>query len=334
MTVLGLAAPLPEHGEPIEFRLLGPVTVHDGATGAGVVPSGPKQRALLAALVVHAGERLPVDRLVEELWGDRPPADAPNALQTHIARLRRLLRSGCVPEHERISTLPTAYLLTLRHASTDVARFTRLSAQGRAAVPHDPRHAVQVLSRALSLWQGPALQDSRLGPICAAEADRLEEQRLTVLEALHEARLGCGGHAGITSELERLTEEHPLRERFYDLLMVALWQGGREAEALGVYERARRRLITALGIEPGPALRFRVEEILGRSSTPAARAPRPADPATTSATATASAPASASASVPAPAPAPAPAYPQGRTGRSAWEREDLLRTVPETHEGP
>jgi DNA-binding SARP family transcriptional activator len=264
VTVLGLAAPARVRGESTEFRLLGPVVVHDTVTGAGIVPSGPKQRALLTTLVIHAGERLPVDRLVEELWGDRPPANAPNALQAHVARLRRLLP---VPGHEWISTLPTGYLLTLGRASTDVARFTRLSGQGRAAVPGDPRYATELLGRALSLWQGPALQDSRHGPICTAEADRLEEQRLTTLEALYEASLNCGRNAEIISDLERLTADHPLRERFYDLLMVALYRAGRQAEALGVYERARRRLITTLGIEPGPALRCRLEAILNHSPT-------------------------------------------------------------------
>ncbi|MET7442933.1 BTAD domain-containing putative transcriptional regulator, partial [Streptomyces sp. NPDC005568] len=184
MTVLEVAAPAPVRAEPTEFRLLGPVVVHDGSSGAGIVPTGAKQRALLATLVIHAGERLPVDRLVEELWGDRPPVNAPNALQAHVARLRRLLPAR---GHKWISTLPTGYLLTLGHASTDVERFTRLSRQGRAAVPDNPRYASELLGHALSLWQGLALQDSRHGPICTAEAERLEEQRLATLEALYEA---------------------------------------------------------------------------------------------------------------------------------------------------
>ncbi|MFF1699302.1 BTAD domain-containing putative transcriptional regulator [Streptomyces sp. NPDC058257] len=274
MTVLDLAAPAPVRGGVTEFRLLGPLAVHDGVSGAGIVPSGPKQRVLLATLVIHAGELMPVDRLVEELWGDRPPSNAPNALQAHVARLRRLLP---YPGHEWISTLPAGYLLTLGRASTDVARFTRLSGQGRAAVPDDPRHATELLGRALSLWQGPALLDSRHGPLCSAEADRLEEQRLTTLEALYEASLDCGRYAGITSDLERLTADHPLRERFYDLLMVALYRGGRQAEALSVYERARRSLVTTLGIEPGPPLRARMEAILNHSPALAEPRPRTAD---------------------------------------------------------
>ncbi|MCT9011734.1 AfsR/SARP family transcriptional regulator [Streptomyces rhizosphaerihabitans] len=270
MTVLDLPVPAPLRGEATEFRLLGPVVVHDGATGTGIVPCGPKQRALLATLVIHAGRRLSVDRLVEELWGERPPSNAPNALHTHVARLRRLLPA---PGHEWISTLPTGYLLRLDRASTDVDRFTRLSGQGRAAVPEDPRSAMQLLRHALSLWQGAALQDSCHGPLCTAEADRLEEQRLATLEALCEASLNCGRHAEIICDLERLTADHPLRERFYDLLMVALYRAGRQAEALGVYERARRRLVTTLGIEPGPALRSRLAAILSHSPAPATACP-------------------------------------------------------------
>ncbi|MFJ7968323.1 BTAD domain-containing putative transcriptional regulator [Streptomyces sp. NPDC096324] len=278
-----LAAPAPtrtevtevaETIEATEFRLLGPVAVHNRRTGTGITPCGPKQRALLATLVVHAGQQLSVDRLVEELWGGRPPANAPSALHTHVARLRRLLPA---PGHEWISTLPTGYVLSLGSASTDAARFTRLSGQGRATAPSDPRDATRLLGQALALWQGSALQDSCHGPLCTAEADRLEEQRLTTLEALYEASVNCGRHAEIIGDLERLTAAHPLRERLYDLLMVALYRCGRQSEALGVYERARRRLLAALGVEPGPALRCRLEAILNHCPTLAPATPRRAD---------------------------------------------------------
>lgn len=141
----------------------------------------------------------------------------------------------------------------------------RLSAKGRAAAATDPRSAARLLRGALALWRGPALQDSRYGPICTSEADRLEENRLSVLETLYEVCLRCAQHDEITGELEKLTADHPLRERFYDLLMVALYRGGKQAEALGVYERARRRLVEALGIEPGPVLRGRLEAILNHA---------------------------------------------------------------------
>ncbi|MEU4469090.1 AfsR/SARP family transcriptional regulator [Streptomyces sp. NPDC024017] len=260
-------AALPSGGERTEFRLLGPVEIRDGGTGAGIVPPGPKQRVLLSALVLHAGRLLSVDQLTEELWGDRPPSNAANALQAHVARLRRLLPREPVPSagHEWITTLPTGYLLSLGRATTDVQHFHRLSAKGRAAVATDPGHAARLLRRALALWRGPALQDSRYGPLCAGEADHLEEHRLTALETLYEASLRCAQHGEITGELEKLTADHPLRERFYDLLMVALYRSGRQAEALGVYERARRRLVDSLGIEPGPVLRARLEAILNHA---------------------------------------------------------------------
>ncbi|MFE9427049.1 BTAD domain-containing putative transcriptional regulator [Kitasatospora sp. NPDC006697] len=261
--------------ERTEFRLLGPVEIRDGRTGTDIVPPGTKQRALLSALVLHAGQLLSADRLSEELWSDRPPSNASNALQAHVARLRRLLPApdGSAPGHEWISTLPTGYLLSLGRATTDVQRFHRLSSEGRAAVASDPGHAARLLRSALSLWRGPALQDSRYGPICTTEADRLEENRLAALETLYEASLRCAQHGEITGELEKLTADHPLRERFYDLLMVALYRSGRQAEALGVYERARHRLVEALGIEPGPTLRHRLESILNHAPDLSAPAP-------------------------------------------------------------
>ncbi|MEU5979084.1 AfsR/SARP family transcriptional regulator [Streptomyces sp. NPDC047315] len=257
-------APAAPPATTVEFRLLGPVGLHDLRTGRFVTPAGAKQRALLCALVCRAGEPLGVDVLVEELWGEEPPANAVNALQAHATRLRRLLP----PSPTRlgwIRALPTGYLFALDGVGTDAARFERLSAQGRSVLPVDPGRAVELLRLGLSLWQGPALRDSGQGSIGRAEADRLEEQRLTALEALHEAGLACGRHGEITGELERLTEDHPVRERFYDLLMVALYRSGRQAEALGTYERARRHLVGTLGIEPGPALRSRMEAVLRHS---------------------------------------------------------------------
>jgi DNA-binding SARP family transcriptional activator len=246
-----------------EFRLLGPVEVHHPRTGLRVVPPGAKQRALLATLVVEAGHSVSVERLADELWGERPPRSAANAVQAHVARLRRLLGPTDDPAvRETIVTEPAGYLLRLGSASTDAEQFRRLSAEGRAAAASDPDRAAALLDRALALWRGPALADCRGGPICAAEADRLEEQRLVVLEAFYEARLRSARSDGITGELERLAEQHPLRERFSDLLMVALHRADRRSEALAVYERVRLRLAAELGVEPGPSLRGRREALL------------------------------------------------------------------------
>ncbi|MFF3959463.1 BTAD domain-containing putative transcriptional regulator [Streptomyces sp. NPDC001890] len=257
-----------------EFRILGPVEVHDDRTGRRVVPSGTKQRTLLAALVVEAGRTLTVDRLADELWGDEPPQRAANAVQAHVARLRRMLSDS--GDGDWISTEPMGYLLRLGNATTDAQRFQRLSAEGRAAASTDPAHAAELLERALAVWRGPALQDCLRGPLCAAEAERFEEHRLATLEKLYETRLHetqlretrllrSAPLDDVTGELERLTYEHPLRERFYDLSMVALCLAGRPAEALGVYERARKVLLHTLGVEPGPALRARMEATIRHS---------------------------------------------------------------------
>lgn len=263
--------------EPCDFRILGPVEVHDSGTGSWMAPTGAKQRILLAALVVRAGEVLTADRLIDELWGEVPPMSAANALQAHVARLRRLLQTPGEGGRDRIATHPMGYLLRPGRTATDAQQFHRLSAEGRGALAADPVRAAEVLRRALDLWRGPALEDCGRGAICAREADRLEELRLTTLEALYEAGLRMpGARAGqLAGELERLTVDHPTHERFYDLLMTALHLSGRRTEALGVYERARRRLVAELGVEPGPALRGRMEAILRAPDGPP---PAPAQP--------------------------------------------------------
>jgi DNA-binding SARP family transcriptional activator len=250
----------------MEFRILGPVQIHDARTDVSVVPMGAKQRALLGALVVKAGQAVPMERLVDELWAEHPPARAANALQAHVARLRRLLpvpASGPgEPRPAWLVTGPTGYTLRPGRALTDAQRFYGLIAEGRALAGTDPARAVDVLRRSLALWRGPALEGSGRGTICSAEASRLEESRLVALETLYDTCLQAGRAQEITGELEELTTSHPLRERFYELLMTALHRCGRQAEALSTYERARRRLAHDLGIEPGPALRGRMEAIL------------------------------------------------------------------------
>ncbi|MBM9506456.1 AfsR/SARP family transcriptional regulator [Actinacidiphila acididurans] len=260
----------------MEFLILGSVQICDERSGVRIAPAGAKQRALLGALVVRAGQVVPADRLVDELWGDRPPAGAANALQAHVARLRRLLPAApgaCRPQHEWLVTRPTGYALRAGCADTDAQRFHHLVAQARQAGA-DPGRAAQLLRSALALWRGPALEGSGRGTICAAEASLLEESRLAALESLYDACLRAGQCERITGELEELTVAHPLRERFHELLMTALYRCGRQAEALGAYERVRRRLVHDLGVEPGPGLRTRMEAILHhRDPAPARRTP-------------------------------------------------------------
>lgn len=229
----------------MRLRLLGPLEVLD-PRGIPIVVSGQKRRALLAALVVRAGRVVPVDRLVEELWGNTPPTN--NALQAHIGRLRKALESAS-GEADRIETRPPGYSLILRPGEADTVEFTAAVAAARTAA--DP---VPLLRSALSLWRGPALAGCVLGDICATEAAVLEETRLNALESLYDSSLRTGRHREVVGELEASVLAHPLRERFCEQLIVALCRCDRRAEAVEVYDRARRRLITELGVEPGPAL--------------------------------------------------------------------------------
>lgn len=252
----------------MQFRILGLVEVQDEYTGLRILPTGAKQRALLGALVVKAGHNVSAQRLIDELWGDHPPANAENALQVHVARLRRLLSGpqgrgvGQPARHPWIVTTSRGYTLQLAPVETDAERFQHLTDEARRVLPHDPGRAGELLRRAVSLWRGPALEGSVLGDICAGKAAQLEEHRLTALEMMYDAYLRTGRHGEITGELVELTTDHPLREKFYDLLMVAFYRCGRQAEALGVYARARSRMVHELGVEPGPALRGLMEAIL------------------------------------------------------------------------
>lgn len=239
----------------MQLQILGPLEILD-EHGDRVFVSGQKRRALLAALVVRAGRTLSMERLTEELWGAEPPANATNALQAHVGRLRKAIESAC--GSDRLVTRAPGYSLVLHEGETDAEEFAATVAGARGMAPEG---AIPVLRRALSLWRGPALDGCVVGDICAGEAVVLEESRLTALEALYDASLLANRHAEVIGELEESTAAYPLRERFYDQLMVALHRSDRRSDALGVYDRARRRLITELGVEPGPTLRARVNEI-------------------------------------------------------------------------
>lgn len=269
----------------MRFCILGLVEFQDERSGLRVLPTGAKQRALLAALVVKAGHDVSARRLIDELWGVHPPANAANALQIHVARLRRLLSRPAGQDADEktrrpwIVTTPHGYTLRLTPAETDAARFRQLTEQGRRALPHAPGQTGELLDQALSLWRGPALQGSLLGDICADEAARLDELRLAALEMRCDAYLRTGRHGEIVGELAELATQHPTRERFYHLLMVALYRCGRQAEALAVYERARHRIRRELGVEPGPDLRDLMVQILHHDpALTGAAGPRPASP--------------------------------------------------------
>jgi DNA-binding SARP family transcriptional activator len=226
----------------IDYRILGPVEV--SADGRVIEVGGPRLRRLLAILLLHANEQVPRGILAHDLWGDEPPAGAQGSLEVYISRLRKALGSPA------LLTRPGAYFLTVDDGQLDAHRFERLVGQGRSELAANaPGPAAASLRAALQLWRGPALGDLGGEPFAQVEAGRLEELRLGATEDRIEADLALGRHADVVSELAALVAVYPLRERLHGQLMLALYRGGRQAEALEAYQAARRTLVRELGLE-------------------------------------------------------------------------------------
>jgi DNA-binding SARP family transcriptional activator len=236
----------------VNVGLLGPLEV----TGpAGQVRIGAaKERLVLALLLLRAGEVVSRDALVDALWGDDPPATAVKTMQGHVARVRRALET--VGMNDVLETRPPGYVLCVPADAIDVTRFEHFSTSGRQAlVAGDPSRAAADLGEALRLWRGEALADCRGGGWAETEAVRLEERRLTTVEDRVDADLMLGHQGVLVSELESLVASHPLRERLWGSLMLALYRTGRQADAVRAYQRARAMLVGELGLEPGGDLR-------------------------------------------------------------------------------
>ena len=217
--------------------------------GRPISLGGPKQRALLIVLLLHRGEPLSADRLIDALWGERPPATAVKALQGYVSGLRKALGAGA------IETRGGGYLLDAGSEQVDLERFERLARAGeRALEGGEPAGASRRLEEALRLWRGAPLSDFRYESFAQSEIRRLEELHLTTLENRIEADLQLGRHTAVIAELERLAGQHPERERLHCQLMLALYRSGRQRDALEHYRRARRAMLDELGIEPGPEL--------------------------------------------------------------------------------
>jgi YVTN family beta-propeller protein len=245
----------------VEFRVLGDLEVRrDGEA----VPVGPhQQRAVLAVLVLHAGELVPSERLIDELWGEHPPATAAKTLQVYISRLRRALTDGTKPSAEPIVTRERGYTLQVGSEQIDAQVFAALLEQGRRAfAAGDVERAEDRFSEALTLWRGPPLAEFALDGFARDEIARLEELRLEALETHVACELQLGRDAAVVAELERLTAQHPMRERLRAWHMLALYRCGRQSDALAVYRRTRDLLVGELGIEPGPELRELHQQIL------------------------------------------------------------------------
>jgi DNA-binding SARP family transcriptional activator/streptogramin lyase len=250
----------------MEFRILGPLEVE--ADGQVVRLGGAKQRGVLALLLLNANKAVSRDRLIDEVWGDEPPDTAATALQGHVSQLRKTLGA------DAIVTQAPGYLIRLADGELDLDRFERAVGRARAAAAPE---AAATLNEALALWRGPALADLDL-PFANEERARLEEQRLAALERRIDADLELGRHAELLSELERLVQQHPLREHLRGQLMLALYRCGRQAEALDVYRSGRRRLDEQLGLEPGEELRRLERQILEQDPALAAAAAPPRAP--------------------------------------------------------
>jgi predicted ATPase/DNA-binding SARP family transcriptional activator len=254
------------------FSVLGPLTAT--LDGTPIDLGGQKRRALLAALLLRADEVVSRDKLVDALWGEDPPDTARNTLQVYVSQLRKLLPDGI------LETTPKGYRLAVDPGAVDAFEFERLMHSGHSALMiGDAAGAAETLRRALELWHGvPA-------DLPQPDALRFDELRLTTLEDRIDADLALGRHSQLVAELEGLVAEHPLRERLRGQLMLALYRSGRQADALAVYQRARRALVEELGIEPGESLRKLERAILEQDpalnvhpATTTRRIPTPSTP--------------------------------------------------------
>jgi branched-chain amino acid transport system substrate-binding protein len=223
---------------------------------------GVKQRSVLAILLLDAGTVVSSDRLIEELWGDDRPDDAPTALQQHVSRLRRLLAP-----HDVLRTRSPGYVLEITPEELDLAQFERLRDEGRRLLDEGGADdAARILRSALELWRGEPLADLGGERFSRDVRPRLEEARFEALESRIDADLASGRHAEVVGEVRELVREEPLRERFRAQLMLALYRSGRQAEALDVYADARRTLVQELGIEPGPELQRLQQAVLAHDT--------------------------------------------------------------------
>src|SRR6266540_3113478 len=231
--------------------------LHEDEADGERVRLGPQLRAVLAVLLLEAGQVVPRSRLAELLWGEPIPDGAATTLRSHILHLRRALAPKHPGQEQRavIVTEASSYGLRFLPEQLDATRFERLAEAGRRLLAAgDPGAAGNQLRRALDLWRGPALTDLADRPFAVRAATRLEELRMTALEARFEADLALGRHHQVTGEIEALVRLHPVRERLRGQLMLALYRSGRQAEALAAYRAARTTLVKEFGIEPSAGL--------------------------------------------------------------------------------
>src|ERR1700749_533013 len=253
----------------MKFRILGSIEV---VGDEDPIPLGaPKQRALLAFLLLNANTVVSRDRLLGALWGAEPPKSAVSSLQVYVHGLRRALGG------ERIERHGTGYRLHLDPSELDLSRFERLVEQAAAALASGrAADAAEDLRHALDLWNGAPLADLAGEPVHEAEAAQLDEQRLRAVELINDAELALGRHDELVPELERLIAAEPYREHARAQHALALYRSGRQADALAACRAARELLVEELGVDPGPELQELERRILRHD--PALAAPETPTP--------------------------------------------------------
>jgi DNA-binding SARP family transcriptional activator len=252
------------------FSILGSLEVR--TSGARVLISAPKQRAVLVTLLLDANNEVPIDRLTRFVWDGHPPVAAQTTLQSYIYRLRLLLRPVAGVE---LNTRSASYMLQVDPAETDLWSFRQRVAEAREqALGGDPRHAALRLREAVAMWRGSALTGVP-GKLLQQEALFLEDERTAAYEDLFSLELALGDHRRIVPELKKLVSSHHMHETLRAQLMLALYRSGRQAEALQVYGHFRRRLREDLGIEPGLELQELHRAILMQAPSTTISLPSP-----------------------------------------------------------
>jgi SARP family transcriptional regulator, regulator of embCAB operon len=251
-------------GDVVEFGVLGPLQM---SVGDALVPLGtPKQRAVLAVLVVNANRPVDIDTLISAAWNQRPPSGARATLHAYISNLRRLMSSAGI-DRTLLANAPPGYRLAVGENQSDLGRFrTKKDAGLHAAAAAQFEQASQQISDALAQWRGPFLEDLRDFQFVETLATAFDEEKVVAHTAHVEAQIACGRPDAVIMELETLIVEHPYREPLWAQLIAAYYLAGRQSDALEAYLRLKTSLAEDLGIDPGPKLRELYEQVLRQES--------------------------------------------------------------------
>jgi DNA-binding SARP family transcriptional activator len=245
----------------LRFGVLGPLLVT--VNGTRMPLGAPKQRAVLAMLVINRNRPVSVDSLINAVWDEEPVPAARTSIQSHVSNLRRLLRTAGVDPHQVLASAPPGYQLSVADADCDLGRFITEKAAGvQAAAAGRFEDASSHLSAALREWRGPVLDDLREFSFVDAFATALVEDKVAVHTALAEAEIACGRPGAVIGELEALTAEHPYHEPLWAQLITAYYVTERQSDALRAYRRLKTGLAEGLGIDPGPTVSALHERIL------------------------------------------------------------------------